>query len=115
LSPAGQNALKSSLLTPIATIAEGTLCGPQPESEWGGALAGEREAKGREGVRLLDVREAARFLGTTPASMYSMVWRREVPFVKLGRSLRIDVKDLDELIEASKVKPEGLNDSGRSG
>ena len=76
-------------------------------------MAGEHEAKGREGVRLLDVREAARFLGTTPASMYSMVWRREVPFVKLGRSIRLDVKDLDELFETSKVEPEGLNNSGR--
>jgi excisionase family DNA binding protein len=61
------------------------------------------------------VREAARFLGTTPASIYSMVWRREVPFVKLGRSLRFDVKDLDELFETSKVEPEGLNNSGRLG
>jgi len=42
-----------------------------------------------------------------------MVWRREVPFVKLGRSLRFDVNDLDELIEASKFKPEGIDNSRR--
>lgn len=66
-----------------------------------------------ESVRLLNVKEAARFLGTTPASLYSMVWRREVPFVKLGRSLRFDVEDLNALIEASKFKPDGLENSGR--
>jgi excisionase family DNA binding protein len=76
-------------------------------------MAGEREVRAREDVRLLNVKEAARLLGTTPGSLYSMVWRREVPFVKLGRSLRFDLKDLEALIEASKVRPEGLKDSGR--
>jgi excisionase family DNA binding protein len=76
-------------------------------------VAGERDIRSREEVRLLNVREAAKFLGTTPASFYSMVWRREVPFGKLGRSLRFDVKDLDALIEASKVKPDGLENPRR--
>jgi excisionase family DNA binding protein len=76
-------------------------------------MAGEHDDKSWEQVRLLNVREAAKFLGTTPGSLYSMVWRREVPFVKIGRSLRFDVRDLDALIEASKVTPEGLNNSGR--
>ena len=70
-------------------------------------MAGEREIQSRAGVRLLNVKEAAHLLGTTPGSLYSMVWRREVPFVKLGRSLRFDVNDLQELIEASKFKPDG--------
>lgn len=70
-------------------------------------MASERQGQPREGARLLNVKEAARLLGTTPGSLYSMVWRREVPFVKLGRSLRFDVNDLDALIEASKFKPDG--------
>jgi excisionase family DNA binding protein len=76
-------------------------------------MAGEHNGKVKEEVRLLNVRKAAKFLGTTPGSLYSMVWRREVPFVKLGRSLRFDVNDLDELIEASKFKPEGIDNSRR--
>jgi excisionase family DNA binding protein len=71
-------------------------------------MLGEHNAKGLEGVRLLNVNEAARLLGTTPGSLYSMVWRREVPFVKLGRSLRFDINDLNALIEASKFKPDEL-------
>jgi len=59
-------------------------------------------------VRLLNVKEAALLLGTTPGSLYSMVWRREVPFVKLGRSLRFDINDLNLLIETSKFRPDGL-------
>ena len=56
-------------------------------------------------VRPLNVRDAARFLGTTPKTLYSMAWRREIVFVKIGRSLRFDVRDLEEMIEKSKVRP----------
>jgi excisionase family DNA binding protein len=56
-------------------------------------------------VRLLNIREAARYLGTTAATLYTKVWRREVPFVKFGRSVRFDIRDLDQMIEAMKVNP----------
>ncbi len=59
-------------------------------------------------VRLLNVRDAARYLGTTPATLYTKIWRREIPFVKFGRSVRFDLKDLDALIERSKVKQDTL-------
>jgi excisionase family DNA binding protein len=55
--------------------------------------------------RLFTVRQAANYLGTTAASLYTKVWRREISFIKLGRSIRFDVQDLDALIELSKVRP----------
>lgn len=58
-----------------------------------------------EEARLLNVREAARFLGTTPKTLYTLVWRREIVFVKLGRSVRFDLKDLEHMIEEAKVRP----------
>lgn len=58
--------------------------------------------------RLLTVREAAEFLGTTSATLYGRVWRREIPFVKIGRSVRFDRRDLDELIERGKIVPQSL-------
>jgi excisionase family DNA binding protein len=64
-------------------------------------------------VRLMNIRDAARYLGTTPATLYTKIWRREIPFVKLGRSVRFDLKDLDALIEGSKVKPDALNNCRR--
>ena len=33
---------------------------------------------------------------------------REMPFIKLGRSLRFDIKDLEAMIEEAKVKPREL-------
>jgi excisionase family DNA binding protein len=64
-------------------------------------------------VRLVNIRDAACYLGTTPATLYTKIWRREIPFVKLGRSVRFDVKDLDALIEGAKVKPDTLNNCRR--
>jgi excisionase family DNA binding protein len=57
-----------------------------------------------EYIRLLNIKEAARFLGTTDKTLYTKVWRREIPFVKLGRSVRFDVRDLEALIERSRIK-----------
>lgn len=65
-------------------------------------------------VRLLTVRQAAEYLGTTPATLYSKVWRREVPFVKLGRSVRFDRVDLDELITKCRIVPRELTPSGET-
>jgi excisionase family DNA binding protein len=68
----------------------------------------DKERPAREEVRLLNVQEAARFLGTTGKTLYSKIWRREIPFVKIGRSVRFDVKDLEALIERSRVKAEEI-------
>ena len=66
----------------------------------------DKDRHGREEVRLLNVKEAARFLGTTDKTLYSKIWRREIPFVKIGRSVRFDLRDLEQMIEDGKVKPQ---------
>jgi excisionase family DNA binding protein len=66
----------------------------------------DKERPGREEVRLLNIKEAARFLGTTDKTLYTKIWRREIPFIKLGRSVRFDVRDLEALIERSRVRAE---------
>jgi excisionase family DNA binding protein len=60
---------------------------------------------GNDDIRLLNVREAARYLGTTAKTLYTMAWRREIVFVKMGRSLRFDIRDLEQMIEKAKVWP----------
>lgn len=66
----------------------------------------EKERPNREEVRLLNIKEAARYLGTTDKTLYTKIWRREIPFVKIGRSVRFDVRDLEALIERSRVRAE---------
>jgi len=66
-------------------------------------LEGETGAKVE--ARLMTVRQAAEYLSVPVPTLYTRVWQRSIPFVRLGRSIRFDRKDLDQLIEANKVQP----------
>ena len=79
-------------------------------------MAGKEQPRPAEEVRLLTVRQAAAFLGTTASTIYSKIWRREIPFIKLGRAVRLDLRDLEMLIERSRVMPQefsSIRDNGR--
>jgi len=52
--------------------------------------------------RLLNVRQAAEYLGVKPTTLYDWVARRKVPFVKINGALRFDLPDLERLIESAK-------------
>jgi excisionase family DNA binding protein len=57
--------------------------------------------------RLLDIREAAEYLGMSENALYKKVWKRQVPFaVKIGRTLRFDKVRMDEWIEDNCLKVE---------
>jgi excisionase family DNA binding protein len=62
---------------------------------------GSSEAHG-ETRRLLTVQEASRYLAVSVSTLYGWVWRRSIPFVKIGRAVRFDLRDLEAFIEASK-------------
>ncbi len=51
------------------------------------------------GRRLLNVREAAQFLGLEVNTVYRKARLREVPCVKVGRALRFDVRALERFVE----------------
>jgi excisionase family DNA binding protein len=54
--------------------------------------------------RLLNVREAAQFLGLKVDTVYKKSRLREVPCVKVGRSLRFDVRALEQYIEQNSIQ-----------
>jgi excisionase family DNA binding protein len=62
------------------------------------------ESNGDVGKRLLNVREAARYLGLEVDTIYKKARLRELPSVKVGRALRFDVSALDRYIEQHAVK-----------
>jgi len=57
------------------------------------------------GERLLTIREAAQYLAVSVSTLYGWVWQRRIPFVKIGRALRFDPRDLAAFIEANKHVP----------
>ena len=52
--------------------------------------------------RLLKAPELAEYIGTTTLNVYQMVSKKQIPFVKIGRSVRFDKWDIDRFIEAHK-------------
>jgi len=68
------------------------------------ALRSQMRLNENVGKRLLNVREAARYLSLEVDTVYKKARLRELPYVKVGRALRFDVKALERYIEQN-AKP----------
>ncbi len=55
--------------------------------------------------RLLNVEELSQYLGTPSAVLYKWVSQRKIPFVKLGRSTRFDLQQIDAWIVENTTLP----------
>ena len=53
-------------------------------------------------TRLFTVQEAARYLAVSASTLYGWVWQRRISFVKVGRALRFDVRDLEKFVEENR-------------
>ena len=56
------------------------------------------------GKRLLNVREAAQYLGLQADTVYKKARLRELPSVKVGRALRFDVVALSRYVEQHTIE-----------
>ncbi len=54
-------------------------------------------------TRLLTVDQVAGMTGWKPATIRQKVWRREIDYIKLGRSVRFKEEVITRLIEGSSV------------
>jgi hypothetical protein len=52
--------------------------------------------------RLLTAAQAGEF-GRTESAIRQMIYKKQVPVVRIGRSVRIDVRDLDALINDCRM------------
>ncbi len=59
---------------------------------------------GSIGRRLLNVREAAQFLGLEVDTVYKKSRLRELPCVKVGRALRFDSRALERFVEQHTIE-----------
>ena len=53
--------------------------------------------------RLLKIDEAAEYLSTTKGRLYQLVHKSKIPHVKIGRSLRFDIEELEKFIKENSV------------
>jgi excisionase family DNA binding protein len=55
-------------------------------------------------ISLMTVREASQFLKVSPSTLYGWVWQRRIPFVKVGRALRFERRDIENFIRVNRVE-----------
>lgn len=55
--------------------------------------------------RLLAIQDAATYTGISVHTLYTMVSQRRIPFVKVGRLVKFDLKMLDAWIKQRTVMP----------
>ncbi|NKE71265.1 helix-turn-helix domain-containing protein [Candidatus Manganitrophus noduliformans] len=56
--------------------------------------------------RLYTIPEAAVYLGRSIWSVRELIWRGDLPYIKVGRRVHLDVKDLDAFVDQHKVRAE---------
>ena len=64
----------------------------------------QMSSNGVVGKRLLNVQEAAEYLGLEIGTVYKKSRLRELPSVKVGRALRFDVVALQRFIEEHTIE-----------
>ncbi len=53
--------------------------------------------------RLLSIGDAATYLGRSDGAVRELIFRGRLPAVKIDRRVQVDIRDLEMLIEKSKV------------
>lgn len=54
--------------------------------------------------RLYSVKEASLYLGRSETALREMLWAGKIPYLKDGRRIQLDIKDMDSWIEKNKVQ-----------
>ncbi len=73
------------------------------ESKTSYGLRKGEEITNRISKRLYTLKESAIYLGRGLHGVRDMVWRGEVPIVRTGRKMFIDIKDLEAYVSKNKM------------
>jgi excisionase family DNA binding protein len=53
--------------------------------------------------KYLNINELSVYLGLKVGTIYVWVCQRKIPYIKLGRLLRFDIKEIDDWMKSGKV------------
>ncbi len=53
--------------------------------------------------RLLTAAQAGEYIGRSESAIRQMIFKKQLPVVRIGRNVRIDVRDLDALINDCRM------------
>jgi len=66
---------------------------------------------GRPLKRLYSLSEAATYLGRSTWSVRRLIWNGDLPQVRGGGRVHVDIQDMDQFIERNKVREESVGPS----
>jgi excisionase family DNA binding protein len=84
----------------------GTANGQQAETKGAITRARVRVTSARPpklSRRLYDIQAVADYLGTSSWTVREMIWRGDLPCVRIGRRQYLDIRDVDRFIEQAKT------------
>ncbi len=61
------------------------------------------EAMGKD--KLLNITELAEYLSAKEASIRSWVYKRKIPFIKVGKLVRFKIEDIDKWLQTKREDP----------
>lgn len=64
----------------------------------------EHEKQQKE-ARLLNITELAEYLSVKEASIRSWVYKKKIPFIKVGKLVRFKVEDIESWLQSKKEEP----------
>jgi len=60
---------------------------------------------GNTSRRFLTIKEAAAYTGLAVSTLYKMVGRRQIPYIKMGSLVKFDLAALEKWIKSQTVMP----------
>ncbi len=54
--------------------------------------------------RFIGIKECAEYLGVTKRTLYSWTFAKKIPYIKMGRLVKFDLKELEGWIKERRVK-----------
>ena len=54
--------------------------------------------------RLYPIKEAADYMGFSPLTVREIIWKGDIPYIKVGPKYFLDITDMDKWIEKSKAR-----------
>ena len=58
-------------------------------------------------IKLMDFKDTCEFLKFKPSRLYSEVFKKRIPYIKIGASLRFKLSELEEWLDQNSTKQEG--------
>jgi len=58
--------------------------------------------------RLLSIKKASIYSGIPIWGIRNLIWNEQIPFIRIGKKLYLDVEDIENWIKHNKVIPESV-------